>query len=197
MKYSIRTLLLVLLAFAVLCAFYYRVFVLPLKADQPFATKVLENGLEIRLWAKPNFYSSVKPDISKAQTATTTSLPKTGRSLFAEIRSEDGQPIFPLCEMDVDFEGMTNSVAVAYSSDRKFAAIFSPNNPDLLILADFDNQSFVSPMTIWAEDYEAIRNEPDRLRSDLSPGPVRIHWQAILQKIQTANPGINVDSSRL
>lgn len=69
MKYSIRTLLLVLLAFAVLCAFYYRVFVLPLKADQPFATKVLENGLEIRLWAKPNFYSSVKPDISKAQSA--------------------------------------------------------------------------------------------------------------------------------
>ena len=57
MKYSIRTLLLVLLAFAVLCAFYYRVFVLPLKADQPFATKVLENGLEIRLWAKPNFFT--------------------------------------------------------------------------------------------------------------------------------------------
>ncbi len=194
MKYSLRTLICVLLAAGLLCAFYYQFYIAPKKADLPFATLKLDGELQARLWAKPNFGCNVSIAEKPGGTAQTiTAPPKTGRSLFVEFREHE-ELIYPLREMDVDFEGPIDSAAVAYSSDRQFAAIYSNNNPDILILADLAKREFASPMTIWWADYEAIRQlSPPRMRSDLTPGPVRKHWDTILQSIRSANPELPIE----
>ena len=188
MKYSMRTLLLLVTAIGCLCAAYYHFVLAP---TLPFAIAKLENDLEIKLWANPNFYSRV--GVNAAREKVIEGPKADQKSLFVEVRTAFGEIVTPLCEMDVNLEGLPDSVSVAYSSNRDFAAIYCPNNPDILIFADLNNKQFASPMTIWSEDYEAIRNGPLRGHSDRSPGPVRIRWQNVLQEIRTANPNINVD----
>ncbi|MFN3192011.1 MAG: hypothetical protein ACE361_15985 [Aureliella sp.] len=163
------------------------------ETPDPTAKANLINGHQLRLWVRPNFFSSARPEDLDGQMKTIISPPKIGRSLFAEVRTAEGELVFGLREMDVSFKGPANNVEVAYSEDRNLAAIYSPTNRDMLILADLKSQTFASPMTIWAADDEAIRTGPPRGFSDRRPGPVRIHWQDILDEIRSANPDVNVD----
>ena len=194
MKFSIRSLLLWVPILAILIGMFTKFFVLPALSDRPFAAVDLDGGRVIRLWAKPNLYSRVGLELDSAGHAKTVSRPpEKGLSLFVEVRSKEGEVIFPRAEMKVDLEAPGDFVTAVYSDDRKYAAIYAPQSRDILIIADFENEQFASPMTIWADDYQAIQTGPPRGFSDISPGPVRRRWNKILNKVKQANPTENID----